>query len=70
MDKDFPQILYPQVLYQEKAKPWKMGTYDFMVNRTARAKFISNFISNFISKFVSNDEWLSLKILIKVVMTR
>jgi hypothetical protein len=37
-----------------------------MVNRTARAKFISNFIS----KFVSNDEWLSLKILIKVVMTR
>jgi hypothetical protein len=66
VDKDFPQILYPQVLYQEKAKPWKMGTYDFMVNRTARAKFISNFIS----KFVSNDEWLSLKILIKVVMTR
>jgi hypothetical protein len=62
MNKDFPQILYPQVLYQEKAKPWKIGTYDFMVNRTASADYVSS--------YVSNDEWLNLKILIKVVMTR
>jgi hypothetical protein len=66
MNKDFPQILYPQVLYQEKAKPWKIGTYDFMVNRTASADYVSNYVSS----YVSNDEWLNLKILIKVVMTR
>jgi hypothetical protein len=62
VNKDLPQILYPQVLYQEKAKPWKIGTYDFMVNRTASADYVSS--------YVSNDEWLNLKILIKVVMTR
>jgi hypothetical protein len=31
----------PHVLHQEKAKPWKMGTYDLTVNTTGAAVFLA-----------------------------
>jgi hypothetical protein len=47
----------PQVLHQEKATPWKMGTYDLTVYRTSGAKFSST------------HKYLSLTVPIKVKMT-
>lgn len=47
----------PQVLHQEKATPWKMGTYDLIVHKTAGAKFSST------------HKYLSLTVPIKVMMT-
>lgn len=47
----------PQVLHQEQATPWKMGTYDLTVHKTAAAKFSSS------------DKYLSLTVPIKVIMT-
>jgi hypothetical protein len=47
----------PRVLHQEKATPWKMGTYDLTVNKTGGAVFSST-LKN-----------LSLTVPIKIVMT-
>jgi hypothetical protein len=47
----------PQVLHQEKATPWQMGTYDLTVNKTGGAVFSST------------HKYLSLTVPIKVVMT-
>jgi hypothetical protein len=47
----------PKVLHQEKATPWKMGTYDLTVHKTAGAIFSSS------------NKYLSLTVPIKVIMT-
>jgi hypothetical protein len=47
----------PQVLHQEKATPWEMGTYDLTVNKTGGAVFSSSL------------NYLSLTVPIKIVMT-
>lgn len=47
----------PQVLHQEKATPWQMGTYDLKVHKTAGAKFSST------------HQYLSLTVPVKVTMT-
>ena len=47
----------PQVLHQEKATPWKMGTYDLTVNKIGDAVFSST------------HKYLSLTVPIKVLMT-
>jgi hypothetical protein len=47
----------PQVLHQEQATPWKMGSYDLTVHKTAAAKF------------ASTHKYLSLTVPIKVIMT-
>jgi hypothetical protein len=47
----------PQVLHQEKATPWKMGTYDLTVTKTGGVFFSST------------HKYLSLTVPIKVVMT-
>ena len=47
----------PQVLHQEKYTPWKIGTYDLIVNKTGGAVFSSTL------------KYLSLTVPIKIVMT-
>jgi len=47
----------PQILHQEKATPWQMGTYDLTVHKTAGAVFSST------------HQYLSLTVPVKVVMT-
>jgi hypothetical protein len=47
----------PQILHQEKATPWQMGTYDLTVHKTAGAIFSST------------HKYLSLTVPIKVIMT-
>lgn len=47
----------PHVLHQEKATPWKMGTYDLTVNKIGGAEFSST------------HKYLSLTVPIKVLMT-
>lgn len=47
----------PQVLHQEKATPWQMGTYDLTVHKTSGAIFSST------------HKYLSLTVPIKVMMT-
>lgn len=47
----------PQILHQEKATPWNMGTYDLTVHKTAGAKFSST------------HQYLSLTVPMKVIMT-
>ncbi|WP_252731890.1 hypothetical protein [Paraglaciecola arctica] len=47
----------PQVLHQEKATPWQMGTYNLTVHKASGAKFFSN------------QQYLSLSVPIKVMMT-
>jgi hypothetical protein len=47
----------PQVLHQEKATAWEMGTYDLTVSKTGAATFSST------------HQYLSLTVPIKVMMT-
>jgi hypothetical protein len=47
----------PNLLHQEKATPWQMGTYDLTVNKTGGAIFSST------------HQYLSLTVPIKVIMT-